>query len=62
MLSNHYDSVVTQLKQLSIYLARTGKNNVKFFFKGNELKIDNSKALYEIEGLESGEKIIVKSI
>ena len=49
---------------LDIYLHKTRKNNVKFFFKGNELKInDNSaKALYEVEGLRSLEEIIVVSL
>ena len=43
---------------------QSGNQNVKFFFKENELKVDDQscRQLYEIEGLRTGEEIIVKDI
>ena len=46
---------------LTKYLEESGKQNVKFRFRTKELKIDNSATfLYELEGMRSGEEIIVE--
>ena len=44
------------------YIKKSNKQNVKFKFKGKELKINDTsgKRLYELEGLVSGEEIIVE--
>ena len=44
------------------YIKQSNKQNVKFKFKGKELKINDTsgKRLYELEGLVSGEEIIVE--
>ena len=44
------------------YIEQSNKQNVKFKFKGKELKINDTsgKRLYELEGLVSGEEIIVE--
>ena len=42
------------------YAQTTQKNNFKMIFKGNELNINDARALFEIEGLVSGEEIIVQ--
>ena len=49
------------VEALSEYIAKSGKNNVKFYFKKKELKINDTsgKALHELEGLRSGEEIKV---
>ena len=45
---------------ISKYMEKTNKNNIQFFFKENELGLNDGRLLYEIEGLVSGEEIIVK--
>ena len=49
---------------LEIYMNKSGKRDVKFFFKEEELKYNDTSAreLNEIKGLVSGEEIIVKDI
>ena len=49
---------------LQQYIEQSGNQNVKFFFKGKELKLDDTSGttLYEIERLRTGEEIIVKDI
>ena len=44
------------------YIKKSNKQNVKFKFKGKELKINDTsgKRLYELEGLVTGEEIIVE--
>ena len=65
---NHNDDLISITVNASIYVSQlldkyiqtTQKNNVKLIFKGNELNINDARALYEIEGLVSGEEIIVQ--
>ena len=45
---------------ISKYMEKTHKNNIQFFFRENELGLNDGRLLYEIEGLVSGEEIIVK--
>ena len=45
---------------ISKYIEKTHKNNIQFFFRENELGLNDGRLLYEIEGLVSGEEIIVK--
>ena len=54
------DKLIPEL--LNEYINQSGKQNVKFFFKNVELKItdQSGRQLYEIEGLRTGEEIIVK--
>ena len=54
------DKIIPEL--LNMYIVQSGNKNVKFFFKENELKVDDQsgRQLYEIEGLRTGEEIIVK--
>ena len=54
------DKMIPELLQL--YINISGNQNVKFKFKGQELRIDDQSArsLYEIERLRSGEEIIVE--
>ena len=54
------DKMIPELLQL--YIEQSGNQNVKFKFKGQELKIDDSsgRSLYEIERLRTGEEIIVE--
>ena len=47
---------------LTKYLQQSGKQNVKFRFRDMELTENTPKYLYEIEGLRSGEEIIVENI
>ena len=49
------------VEALTEYMTKSGKNNVKFYFKGKELKVNDTsgKLLYEVEGLKSGEEIKV---
>ena len=49
---------------LEIYMNKSWKRDVKFFFKEEELKYNDTSAreLNEIKGLVSGEEIIVKDI
>ena len=56
------DKIIPEL--LNMYIVQSGNQNVKFFFKENELKVDDQscRQLYEIEGLRTGEEIIVKDI
>ena len=42
------------------YVKHTNNRNVRLFFKENELTENDARCLYEIEGLVSGEEIIVK--
>ena len=42
------------------YVKHTNNRNVRLFFKENELTENDARYLYEIEGLVSGEEIIVK--
>ena len=46
---------------LAKYLQQSGKQNVKFRFRNMELTETTTKYLYEIEGLRSGEEIIVEN-
>ena len=48
---------------LNEYKNQTGNQNVRFFFKGEELVFNTNspKVLYEINGLRSGEEIIVRA-
>ena len=56
------DKIIPEL--LNMYIVQSGNQNVKFFFKENELKVDDQscRQLYEIKGLRTGEEIIVKDI
>lgn len=45
---------------ISKYMEKTHKNNIQLFFRENELGLNDGRLLYEIEGLVSGEEIIVK--
>ena len=45
---------------ISKYMEKTHKNNIQLFFRENELGPNDGRLLYEIEGLVSGEEIIVK--
>ena len=56
------DKIIPEL--LNMYIVQSGNQNIKFFFKENELKVDDQscRQLYEIEGLRTGEEIIVKDI
>ena len=45
---------------ISKYMEKTHKNNIQFFFRENELGLNDGRLLYEIDGLVSGEEIIVK--
>ena len=56
------DKIIPEL--LNMYIVQSRNQNVKFFFKENELKVDDQscRQLYEIEGLRTGEEIIVKDI
>ena len=45
---------------ISKYMEKTHKNNIQLFFRENELGVNDGRLLYEIEGLVSGEEIIVK--
>ena len=65
---NHNDDLISITVKANImipeliekYAQTTQKNNFKMIFKGNELNINDARALYEIEGLVSGEEIIVQ--
>ena len=65
---NHNDDLISITVKANImipelidkYAQTTQKNNIKLIFKGNELNINDARALYEIEGLVSGEEIIVQ--
>jgi hypothetical protein len=47
---------------LLTYIQQSNKQNVKFKFGGQELKLDQSgKTLKEVEGLVNGSEIIVQS-
>ena len=50
------------LEALNEYIEQSQKQNVKFKFKGKELKLDDTsgRRLHELEGLVSGEEIIVE--
>ena len=50
------------IEALYEYIEQSNKQNVKSKFKGKELKINDTsgKRLYELEGLVSGEEIIVE--
>ena len=50
------------LEALNEYIEQSQKQNVKFKFKGKELKLDDTsgRRLHELEGLVSGEEIIVQ--
>ena len=50
------------LEALNEYIEQSQKQNVKFKFKGKELKLNDTsgRRLYELEGLVSGEEIIVE--
>ncbi len=50
------------LEALNEYIEQSQKQNVKFKFKGKELKLDDTsgRSLHELEGLVSGEEIIVE--
>ena len=45
---------------LNEYVKHTNNKNVRLFFRENELTENDARCLYEIEGLVSGEEIIVK--
>ena len=45
---------------ISKYMEKTHKNNIQLFFRENELGLNDGRLLYEIDGLVSGEEIIVK--
>ena len=46
---------------LNAYIQQTNKQNAKFKFEGQELKIDLSgKTLREVEGLSNGSEITVQ--
>ena len=65
---NHNDDLISITVNASIYVSQlldkyiqtTQKNNVKLIFKGNEFNENDARCLYEIEGLVSGEEIIVQ--
>ena len=65
---NHNDDLISITVKANImipeliekYAQTTQKNNFKMIFKGNELNENDARALYEIEGLVSGEEIIVQ--
>ena len=65
---NHNDDLISITVKANImipelidkYAQKTQKNNIKLIFKGNELNENDARALYEIEGLVSGEEIIVQ--
>ena len=65
---NHNDDLISITVKANLmipeliekYAQTTQKNNFKMIFKGNELNINDARALYEIEGLVSGEEIIVQ--
>ena len=65
---NHNDDLISITVKANImipeliekYAQTTQKNNFKMIFKGNELNINDARALYEIDGLVSGEEIIVQ--
>ena len=50
------------LESLNEYIEQSQKQNVKFKFKGKELKLNDTsgRRLHELEGLVSGEEIIVE--
>ena len=50
------------LEALNEYIEQSQKQNVKFKFKGKELKLNDTsgRRLHELEGLVSGEEIIVE--
>jgi hypothetical protein len=67
--NHNYEILPLTFKQNSLvyealltYIQQSNKQNVKFKFGGQELKLDQSgKTLKEVEGLVNGSEIIVQS-